>query len=340
MRRDEAVLAAPSGTRPVVYCVIPWDLAERLHEPLRRHFVARSDVEVVVERRARERRAAQERRSPAASPSGSPPGADRRRILAAGGRRAGERRAVAVAVTPMELPRRVRPFAAQLLFVERVEPSGLDREDIDTDRLIARIQSGDREAFAALYQRYFDRVYGYLSVALRDHHLAEDGAQHVFMRVFESLPGYARRSAPFRAWLFVVVRNHAISQLRRSKRIALCDPAELDRQREAEAPAAAENVLDWISNRELLMFIERLPLAQREVLVLRYVLDLTFAQIAAALGRSPDDVRMLQHRALTMLRQRLAAVEHGGRGRSRASIRRCRDQAPVLRMRRFALGHR
>jgi RNA polymerase sigma-70 factor (ECF subfamily) len=323
--------------RPVFYCVIPWELAPQLHDLLRRHFAARPDVEVVVEHRRGERRMLADRRGPENATGQSSSWVERRRILAASGRRAGERRAPTVQVQSAELPRRARPYASRLRFFERIELSGLEREDVDTHRLIARIQSGETEAFATLYERYFDRVYGYLSVALRDHHLAEDGAQHVFMRLFESLPSYARRSAPFRAWLFVVVRNYALNQLRVSNRIELIDPAELDRRRECGDPIEPDKVLSWISNRELLMFVERLPLAQREVLVLRYVLDLTSTQIGSALGRSADDVRMLQHRALTVLRDRLTAVQGGSRGRTRASVRRYRSQAPVLRTRRFAL---
>jgi hypothetical protein len=95
--------------------------------------------------------------------------------------------------------------------------------------------------------------------------------------------------------------------------------------------------MDWISDKDLLLFVERLPLSQRQVLLLRYVLDLTHAQSAAVLGRTPNEVRKLQQRALASLRVRLTAVgSHTARG-ERASCQRSFKQVFVLRERRFAL---
>jgi hypothetical protein len=85
------------------------------------------------------------------------------------------------------------------------------------------------------------------------------------------------------------------------------------------------------------MFVDRLPLAQREVLVARFVLDLTDTQIAELLSRSPESVRVLQHRALAFLRTRLRNLSGEGNEGAKARMKRCPDQAPVLRMRRWAL---
>jgi RNA polymerase sigma-70 factor (ECF subfamily) len=227
---------------------------------------------------------------------------------------------------------------------EAARASARHAEDVDTDRLIARIQGGDRDAFALLYVRYFDRVYSYLRLVLQRAHDAEDATQHVFARVIERLPAYdlgARQ--PFRAWLFTIARNHAIDQLRRGDRVETTDPEELDRRRDeaAEAPDAHDaelTALAWVTDRDLMVFIERLALAQRQVLALRYMLDLTFVEIAQILGRTPEDVRGLHHRAVRFLRARLVAV---GRTPARpgSEVRaRCRPrQARVLRVRRFML---
>jgi hypothetical protein len=73
------------------------------------------------------------------------------------------------------------------------------------------------------------------------------------------------------------------------------------------------------------------------VLFLRYAVDLTHEQTAAALGRATLDVRQLQSRALRMLRARLAAVGRGSTSRARPRMVRRRDKSHVLRSRRFAL---
>jgi RNA polymerase sigma-70 factor (ECF subfamily) len=333
----------------VIYCTIPPELADRLHEPLRRHFAGRDDieVEVIVERRAGERRGGAERRAATApdewpEPEGEP---ERRQVRAAGGRRAGDRRAPLRAVAPAELPRRARRYAERIAFYERREPPTERAEDRDTARVVGRFQAGDKEAFSTLYTRYFSRVYNYLRVAIRDHHEAEDLTQQVFTQAFASLPKYERRKQPFRAWLFKIARNAALRQLQRQARVELVDPAELDEYREAgEVGEAAEmdvpqlDGLDWITDGDLHLFVERLPLPQRQVLTMHYMLGLRSEEIARVLGRKPSDVRMLHHRGLEYLRERLGAVRAKGEGkRQDRPIRRCGPPATVIRNRRYAL---
>jgi RNA polymerase sigma-70 factor (ECF subfamily) len=323
-----------SAVRTVVYCLVPRDLAPKLHAQLRRHFGADPMVEVIVERRGGERRSGAERRA-------DPRGADRsrRRIRSLLGRRVSERRASLIAVDALALPRRARVHAQRLAFVERIEPTGQSLEDADTARLITRIQAGDRDAFAVLYMRYFDRVFAYLRLAMGSVEDAEDAAQQVFVKVLGALDGYELRRQPFRAWLFTVVRNHALAELKKRGRVEVADPVELDRRRDAacDEPAAQVGALDWITDRELLIFIERLPVVQRQVLMLRFMLDLSTSEIARILDRSPTDVRRLQHRALRFLEARLTALGRGPQTGKSIRMRRIPKQALVLRRRRLAL---
>jgi RNA polymerase sigma-70 factor (ECF subfamily) len=319
--------------RPIVYCLVPGDLGPKLHELLRRHFGDDPAVEVVVERRGGDRRRA-ERRGPAAAAVE----VERRQVRAHDGRRAGERRAVQVAVLAPQLPRRARPHADRLRFVERLEPSGQRAEDADTARLVARVQSGERELFADIYMRYFDRIYTYLRVVLDDPHDAEDAAQQVFVNVLDALPRYEHRAQPFRAYLFTVARNFALTKLKRDRRLTVVDIDALPVEQLPSDPPADIDVLDWISDRELTLFVERLPLAQRQVLFLRYVGGLGTADVAAILDRPVPLVRKHHERALAFLRERLEAVgrvpeRRGPRMGSQVIFR----QAAVVRKRRFSL---
>jgi RNA polymerase sigma-70 factor, ECF subfamily len=293
--------------RRVVYCIVPRDLASVLHEPLREHFHEDRSVEVVIEQRWRDRRRGCDRRK---ADKGEPAKGERRLIRNKSGRRIGERRAAQVPVSPPPLPAIAEPYLDQLLFVERVMASDEHDEDLITGRLVTRLQAGDLDAFNELYLRYFDRVYGYLRVALRDPHEAEDVTQQVFINVFEALPRYERRRQPFRAWLFRIVRNRGIDALRRRQRLEPADPVELQRRRDEAAvdEESATRALEWLSDAEILVLIERLPQAQRQVVVLRYMLDLSTVEIAQVLDRSPAAVRQLQHRALRFLEERLEAL--------------------------------
>jgi RNA polymerase sigma-70 factor (ECF subfamily) len=306
------------GTAEPVQCLLPADLA-RLEPTLRRHGLEHG-VGVVLERRHADRRSSSERRAVAwpADPT-EPQGTERRRVRNVGGRRVGERRATLIPVAaPGVLPRRAAAYADRLVFVERIDIGEELREDLDTARIVMRWQAGDRAVFAEIYERYFSRVYSYLRVALNDSHEAEDATQQVFIQMMEALGRYELRATPVRGWLFRIVRNHAISHARRSGRMRVEEPATVDQRREARDEGARPDVLEWMTDSDVVVLVERLPLAQRQVLLLRYMLDLSFQEIAEILYRSPEAVRQLHQRALSSLRSRLEAL---GRGADTPSLR-------------------
>jgi RNA polymerase sigma-70 factor (ECF subfamily) len=239
----------------------------------------------------------------------------------------------------VELPRRARRWAGQVRFIERVEPPDERAEDLDSGRLVTRFQAGDRETFSVLYVRYFDRVYNYLKMLLRDRHEAEDAAQEVFTDALASLPDFELRGHPFKAWLFTIARHRAIAILRRSGRLEPMSPEEIEEQIERTQEIGQESIaLNWIRDPDLAILMERLPQPQRQVLAMRYLLDMRAEEIAETLELTPNHVAVLQYRALDFLRKRLEAL-------GRTPERRTKDQtmkAPlkhnrVARNRRYSL---
>jgi RNA polymerase sigma-70 factor (ECF subfamily) len=225
-------------------------------------------------------------------------------------------------------------------FIEPAKPAVEALEDAETARLVTQVQMGDENAFVRLYTLYFDRVFAHLRVALRDHHEAEDATQQVFLKILESLPDYEQRERPFRNWLFAIVRNHAISLLRKSGRVEAVEPERVERYREREGAAGEEPLLTalaWITDSDLTVFVDRLPLPQRQVLALRYLFDLPYAEIAQVLDRSTEDVKTLHFRAVRFLRARLAAIGRAASGPAQLSAWPVFKQAEVLRHRRFML---
>ena len=300
--------------RGTVYCVVPHELSAELHETLLEHWRDDPAVVVMLERRNGDRRHADER----------------------GGRRLEERRGTAVVETPPRLPRKLRAHAPRLRFGRQVNGLRRDPEDVDADRLVVRFQHGDARAFDGLYLRYFDRVYAYARVALRDDHEAEDVAQQVFGNVIQALPRYeVRQDSSFRAWLFRITRNVVLRTLQRNGRLQPQEPAELDRRLESPTPQAPLS-LKWLSDKDLAMLVERLPVSQQQVILLRYVFEFKTCEIADALDRTPVAIRMLEHRAMRALEARLHAMR-GTTRVDRASMLAARRPMPVLFRRRFAL---
>ena len=297
--------ASVTAGRPTIYCVIPRELANELHEPLRDHFRSDPHVKVIVDFRNGDRRANGDRRGEVAAPAD-----DRRRIRSETGRRVSERRALTVALEPLDLPRKARRHLDRIGFFERLEPTSQRALDADNARLVMRFQAGEQSAFTDLYMRNFDSVYTYLRVALKDHHEAEDAAQQVFINTLEALPRFElRRGKPFRAWLFRIARNQALTHLRKQRNVDVEDPEDLDRRRQTVGEMDSDRrALEWLTDTELLILIERLPVAQRQAITLRYMLGLTTEEMATALDRSTMAVRKLEHRALRFLEQRLIAT--------------------------------
>lgn len=208
---------------------------------------------------------------------------------------------------------RARGDVFHLRFAAGLEPSALELEDLDTARFVARFQAGERDVFGEIYMRYFDRVYSYLRVALGDPDGAEDAVQLVFARALAALPRYEWQGRPFRAWLFTIVRNCTFDELRRRSQVSSIVCATEDALSvDPRSGNQDSDGLGWISDAMLWSLVERLPIAQRQVLVLRFLLDLSAQQIAPILDRTPEDVRALQSRALRFLRERLVPLARAG----------------------------
>src|SRR6266481_3206633 len=88
---------------------------------------------------------------------------------------------------------------------------------IDELELVRRSQTGDRAAFARLYDAYVERIYRYVYFRVADDQLAEDITSTVFLKGWEKLDSYQVGSSPFIAWLYRVAHNTVIDHYRTKK---------------------------------------------------------------------------------------------------------------------------
>lgn len=177
----------------------------------------------------------------------------------------------------------------------------LDRmKDRNVDRLVARATRRDPYAFAELYERYADRVYGFVRLRVRDVRDAEEIVETVFLKAWQALPEYEQRGLPFSAWLFRIARNAVIDEARRSGREPL-----LAEVAEAEGlPAACrveEAALSRLDAQRVRAAIGLLTEEQTAVVTMRFLWDLSLKDTADVLDRTEGAVKALQHRALRAL---------------------------------------
>lgn len=316
-----------------VICLVPAAAEDFAVSALSAYFAEVGGVRVLRDQRRRERRAGLRRLCERADPDD-----ERRTVRNPNGRRVGERRRAVVQVRVPGLPPVVAAIARGFVFVSPLRGDDKRRASAETLRLVVRFQLGDPDAFREIYTRHFDGVYSYLLTALRDRHEAEDSAQEVFIRALRGLERYEFRGSPFEAWLFRIVRNHTLNVKRRAALVSPTEPARIDLWRDERERRAAIGSVRAQRDQDLLLFVERLPLSQRQVLVLRYMVGLDWADIASVLDRSNGAVRQLEQRALNYLRRRLEAVGRGPTSRTDVlpMARRVR-LSPVSSNRRLAL---
>ncbi|MGI8623646.1 MAG: RNA polymerase sigma factor [Solirubrobacteraceae bacterium] len=183
-----------------------------------------------------------------------------------------------------------------------------DAEDVVLGA-IARAKQGDEDAMRFLYLRYADNVYGYVCSIVRDEHEAEDVTQQIFTKLMTALPRYEPRSVPFSAWILRIAHNASIDHMRARRAV----PCEVVRSPELEDRSLARE-----RARDLKAALAMLPVEQRDVIVMRFVLGLSPREIAARLGRSEEAVHGLQHRGRNTLRRELIALEAGPSARAAA----------------------
>nr|AKA59508.1 putative RNA polymerase sigma factor [uncultured bacterium NM_1663] len=210
-------------------------------------------------------------------------------------------------IPPLRRPSSVRPGDVRQhshAVLDRIETSV--GENPDVTELVRRAQAGEEIAFAELYVRFFDRVYRYLLIALKDPEEAQEVAQDVFVRALSRLARYEPARGDFRDWLFSMVRSLAIDHLRKAGRVTPVDPSDLPSHAVPVAVRATALLEHLDPNSGVRAMIEALPDAQRRVLALRFVFDLSTVEIGDVLGSNPDAVRQLQHRALKGLAARIS----------------------------------
>ena len=174
------------------------------------------------------------------------------------------------------------------------EPSTADETD-----LIRLAQTGNRGAFAALVERYWERLYRWLCRLTRDGTAAEDIAQETFLKAFAAVNSF-RAGTNFRAWLFRIAHNNFVNQ-RRSIR----------HNRQPLVPEIAEEprgpVGETLSREALALIAEavaKLPSDFRGALMLRVEEGLSFREIADVMGITEETARWRVFKA----RQKLMAV--------------------------------
>ena len=176
----------------------------------------------------------------------------------------------------------------------------------DEQGLVRQAQQGDKDAFAQLYEAYFDKIYRYIVIKIGNKAEAEDMTQQVFLKAYQSIRSYKWEGVPFSAWLFRIAHNQIVDFYRKkSKRPTV--------RLEESTVVSSDNPLRTVESR---FDIERLRTgtlqltsAQQEVISLRFAGGLAITEVARTMDKSEGAVKALQHSAVAALRKVLLVGE-------------------------------
>ncbi len=181
------------------------------------------------------------------------------------------------------------------------EPANGNKPDRDEERrLVERAIARDQSAFAELYDRHVVRVYRHIYYLVNDAREAEDLTAQTFLKAWEAIDRYKERGAPIVAWLLRIAHNLTISYLRSKRDHSELDETFVDHKRGGNPEEVLEQSSDERSVREAVL---RLRDEQRQVIMLRFVEEMDYREVAAVIGKSVPAVRVIQHRALGNLRK-------------------------------------
>jgi RNA polymerase sigma factor (sigma-70 family) len=179
----------------------------------------------------------------------------------------------------------------------------------EESELVERARRGDVDAYEQIVQAHQTLAFRTAYLVLGDAGEAEDAAQEAFVKAYRALGRY-RRGAPFRPWVLQIVANEARNRRRSSGR-----RARLELRVAAESPSGGaapspEGALLAAERRaSLLAALGELREEERLVIGLRYFLDLSEGETAAALGVRPGTVKSRLSRALARLREHAEVLD-------------------------------
>ena len=171
---------------------------------------------------------------------------------------------------------------------------------------VQQLELSAESQFENVMKTHLKNVRRFVFLMVKNHSLAEDITQDVFLKVYQNMGSFRQESA-IKTWIYKIAINEVKMNLRSRwlRRIVL-----LEKIGEVIGGAAVSNELKNLENEDLLKSVLSLSTSYRKVIVLHFFEDLTIEEIANVLDCSPNAVYTKLHRAKKKLKERLNKEEH------------------------------
>ena len=169
------------------------------------------------------------------------------------------------------------------------------------EKYIEQAKNGNQEAFGSLYDHYLPKIYRFLILKLNNRAEAEDLTHEVFLSAWKNLPSYQHKGFPFSSWLYQIAKNALIDLYRTSKKTV---PVQMVDEEIFEVPSLEPEKLNLSLELEKVReSIQLLRQDYQDLIIMRFVEELSHEEIANALDKSEGAVRLMQHRAIKELKE-------------------------------------
>ncbi len=172
--------------------------------------------------------------------------------------------------------------------------------------VVRRAAEGDGQAFGQLYDRYVNDIYKYVYYRVRNAEEVEDLTEETFARALGAIRRFKVGQQPFSSWLYRIAHNLVVDHYRAQRPTLDVEDQLLVAGPEVDPEQAAIQALNSEIIREALKSLTR---EQAEVIVLRFINELSTAEAAAVLNKNEGTIRGLQFRALQALRRHMVPDE-------------------------------
>lgn len=173
-------------------------------------------------------------------------------------------------------------------------------DTLSPKQLLELASQGNKQAFGALYQVYFGEIYRYIYYRVYNHEEAEDLTEMVFLKTWEVLQQNQgnHKIENIRAWFYRAAHNRVIDHHRTKK-----DEQPIEYSIKADQPSLEAMISKEEESEYLAKLLKQLNPIQQQVIILRFINQMSHAETAEVLNKNEAHVRVLQYRALKKLRK-------------------------------------
>jgi RNA polymerase sigma-70 factor (ECF subfamily) len=167
--------------------------------------------------------------------------------------------------------------------------------------IIARCQIGKLEDFALLYDKYAKKIYSFIYFKTQHKETAEDLVTQVFIKALENINKFEISKGTFQAWIYKIARNKVIDHYRTAKHDTdIEDIWDLEDDSDVQRDIDTKQKLIKVDE-----YLKKLKSDQREIISMRVWQEMSYQEIAAALGKSEASCKMAFSRAINKLREEM-----------------------------------